>query len=136
MDEIKPLHCGISVPDMDASIAWYREMLDFTVKTDRYMSALKARVVIIDNGSFNIELFQVEDVAPLPEERRTPNLDIGTCGTKHIAFSVKDIRKFLNRLKERKVDIAMDVFPVGKNLAAFIRDNAGNLLEFIQLPDD
>ena len=30
--QLIPHHCGISVPDLDASIAWYRDMLGFSVE--------------------------------------------------------------------------------------------------------
>jgi len=30
--QLIPHHCGISVPDLEASIAWYRDMLGFSVE--------------------------------------------------------------------------------------------------------
>jgi hypothetical protein len=45
---------------------------------------------------------------------------------------VKDIRTLVAGLKACNADIAKDVFPMHTDLGAFIRDNAGNLLEFIQ----
>jgi methylmalonyl-CoA/ethylmalonyl-CoA epimerase len=132
---IKPLHVGISVPDIEASIAWYSEVLGFTLESNFYMEPIKSKVAFLKHGDFSVELFQADDAAPLPEDRRTPNLDIRTHGTKHVAFSVKDVRQFVEGLKARNADIAMDVFPVGRDFVAFIRDNAGNLLEFIQQPE-
>ncbi len=29
--QLIPHHCGISVPDLEASVAWYRDMLGFSV---------------------------------------------------------------------------------------------------------
>ena len=75
---------------------------------------------------------QIEDAAPLPEDRRHPNLDICTHGTKHIAFAVKDVHKLINSLKKRGVDIAMDVSIMENKAMAFIRDNAGNLIEIVE----
>jgi methylmalonyl-CoA/ethylmalonyl-CoA epimerase len=129
---LKPLHFGISVPDVDASIAWYSDILGFSLESDMYMEPINARVVFLRHGDFSIELFEIEGANPLPEERRLPNLDIRTHGTKHVAFAVNDIRQFVRRLKSKQVDIAMDIFPVGKDLVCFIRDNSGILLELIQ----
>ena len=132
---LRPLHLGISVPDMDESIAWYTDILRFSVLSDKYIEPIKARVAFLNHGEFSIELFEIKGAKPLPEERRIPNLDIQTHGTKHMAFAVKDIHKFVDRLKEKSVDIAMDVFPMERDLVCFIRDNSGNLLELIQTPE-
>lgn len=129
---LKPLHVGISVPDMDASIAWYRRMLGFRVVSDKYFEQLPARIVFLERGGFSIELFEVPGAAPLPADRRVPNLDIRTHGTKHVAYAVEDLRGLMGRLKSKGVDVAMDVFPMEGDLVAFIRDNTGNLLELIQ----
>ena len=129
---LKPLHLGISVPDMDESIAWYADILGFSLISDKYMEPIKARVAFLKHDDFSIELFEIAGAMPLPEERREPNLDIQTHGTKHLAFAVSEIRAFVDRLKEKNVDIAMDIFPVKEDLVCFIRDNSGNLIELIQ----
>ncbi len=69
--------------------------------------------------------------APLPEERRAPNTDLKTRGTKHLAFSVVDVDAFIEDLKTRGVDIAMQARIHGQPMA-FIRDNAGTLIEIVQ----
>ena len=130
--EIKPLHVGVSVPDVSASIAWYEEMLGFRLVFDKYIEQLPARVAFMKQGDFSIELFEVEGAAPLPADRRVPNLDIRTHGTKHVAYAVKDLKTLMESLKSKGVDVAMDLFPMEGDLVAFIRDNTGNLIELIQ----
>ena len=132
---IKPLHLGISVPSVDESIVWYTDTLGFSVVSDSFIEPIKARVAFLKHGEFSIELFEIEGAKPLPEERRIPDLDIQTHGNKHVAFQVKDIYKFVGRLKEKNVDIAMDIFPMEDDLVCFIRDNSGNLIELIQTPE-
>ena len=129
---LKPLHVGISVPDMDASIAWYEQMLGFRLVSDNYYEQLPARIAFLELGDFSIELFEVPGAAPLPDDRRVPNLDIRTHGTKHVAYAVEDLPGLMQTLKSKGVDVAMDVFPMEGDLVAFIRDNTGNLLELIQ----
>lgn len=131
---IKALHMGVSVPDMEASINWYQDMLGFTLVSDKFIPQLPARIAFLECGEFSVELFQVEGAATLPEERRTPNLDIRTHGTKHVAFAVEDLCNLMKCLKAKHVDIAFDVFPMEGDLVAFIRDNSGNLIELIQRP--
>jgi methylmalonyl-CoA/ethylmalonyl-CoA epimerase len=130
--QIIPHHCGISVPDLEASIIWYRDMLGFSVEKRLTLDVVPAKIVYMKHGEFHIELFQIEGAAPLPEDRRHPDLDICTHGNKHVAFAVKDVHKFINTLKKRGVDIAMDVNMIENKAMAFIRDNAGNLIEIVE----
>ncbi len=89
---LKPLHAGISVPDIDTSITWYRQMLGFRLVSDKYFEQLPARIAFLELGDFSIELFQVQGAAPLPDDRRVPNLDIRTHGIKHVAYIVEESR--------------------------------------------
>jgi methylmalonyl-CoA/ethylmalonyl-CoA epimerase len=88
-------------------------------------------VSFLERGKFSVELFEREGSEPLPEDRRMPNLDICTHGTKHIAYVVKDLNKSIAKLKSQNADIAMDIFHMQGSLVASIRDNAGNLIELI-----
>lgn len=133
---VKPLHVGVSVPDISASIAWYEEKLNFKLVFDQYVDQLPARIAFMKHGDFSIELFEVEGAAPLPDDRRVPNLDIRTHGTKHIAYAVTNLAALMETLKSKDVDVAMDIFPMEDDWVAFIRDNAGNLIELIQQPDN
>jgi len=129
---LKPHHCGISVPDLEASIVWYRDMLGFSLKARMTLEAVGAKIAFMKHGDFQIELFEVPGAAPLPDDRRSPNMDLRTHGTKHIAFAVKDLKRVMNTLKERGVDIALDVMDMPDGKVAFIRDNSGILIELIE----
>lgn len=128
-----PHHCGISVPDLEASIAWYRDLLGFSVEKCLTIDAISARIAFMKHGDFYIELFETKGAAPLPEGRRYPDRDIQTHGTKHLAFAVQDVHNFIDALKKRGVDIAMDVSMMEDKAMAFIRDNAGNLIEIVEV---
>ena len=41
--DLKPHHCGISVPDLETSVAWYRDMLGFSVKARLTLEAVGAQ---------------------------------------------------------------------------------------------
>jgi methylmalonyl-CoA/ethylmalonyl-CoA epimerase len=129
---LKPHHCGISVPDLEAAISWYRDMLGFSVETRMTLEAVGAKVAFIKHGDFCIELFEVAGAASLLDERRYPNEDLRTHGTKHIAFSVDDLKRVVDTIKERGVDMAMDVMDMSDGKVAFIRDNAGTLIELVE----
>jgi methylmalonyl-CoA/ethylmalonyl-CoA epimerase len=132
---IRPLHVGISVPDIEASIRWYTEVLGFTLDMNKFLPIANAQIAFLSHGDFSIELFGIPDGQPLAEERRYPNQDIRHHGTKHIAWAVEDLTSFMAELKSKNVDVAMDITPIEGDLVAFIRDNSGNLIELIQRPD-
>jgi len=132
--DIKPHHAGVSVPDLDAAIAWYGRMFGFEVEMRAYIDLIPAHVAFIRRGDFRFELFQVEGAAPLPPERREPNLDVRTHGNKHVCFGVQDVPATVRGLREKGADIVFEKVVQGTPMA-FLRDNAGNLVELIQAPD-
>lgn len=129
--EFRHHHGGISVPNLDASIRWFMSVLDFEVERQFEIAAIPAKVAMLRHGELRIELFEVPGAAPLPDERRQPNTDVRTHGNKHVAFAVRDVDSFAEELRRRGADIVfVGHHPFGSNI--FIRDNAGNLIEFVQ----
>jgi methylmalonyl-CoA/ethylmalonyl-CoA epimerase len=124
-------HIGISVPDLDASIAWYGRMFGFELEMRQHLPIIPADIAFLRRGDFRIELFQVEGAAPLPPERREPNLDLRTHGNKHLCWRLEDVPATVACLRERGADIVFEKTINGTPMA-FIRDNAGNLIELIQ----
>lgn len=131
-EDIRPLHLGISVESIEASARWYGEMLGFVLISDTYMPALESRVAFLrEPGGFELELFQHDRTHPLPPERRWPNEDIRTQGTKHICFAHPDVPALLSRLRAKGAEVVLEQEIKGKAMG-FVRDNNGVLLEFIQ----
>ena len=128
----KVLHAGISVYNMEESIEWYRKNLGFeVVKEDGYVPPLGAKIVFIGKDGFEIELFEYDQPKPIPEDRLTPNTDLQTVGTKHIAFATDDMDALKAGFVENGVDIAHEV-RMGGDAVMFVRDCNGVLIEFIQ----
>ena len=125
--ELGLAHWGISVPDLDASIAWYGEMLGFAEVRRFDIPKAGARAAIIRRGTLDIEVFEVQGASPLPPGRSIPNEDIRTHGVKHVALAVEDRQALLDYLSTRGVEV---VFRGIKG--AFILDNAGNIIELME----
>ncbi len=120
-------HWGISVPNLDESIAWYRDMLGFHEERRFAIPVARARAAIIRRGSLAIEIFEVEGASPLPPGRRIPNEDIRTHGVKHVALAVDRRQLLLDFLSTRGVNVVYRGIK-----GAFILDNAGNIIELME----
>ncbi|MFZ2997549.1 VOC family protein [Sphingobium sp.] len=126
-------HGGVSVPSLDEAIDWYGRVLGFELEKRFYIEAAKSHTAMIRKGALRFEIFEVEGAAPLPEDRRHPPRDVQTHGNKHVAFRVGDLDAFLVEMADKQADIALVVREAfGKG--CFIRDCAGNLIEFVEEP--
>jgi methylmalonyl-CoA/ethylmalonyl-CoA epimerase len=139
-------HVSISVPDIDAAISWYGEILGFEVHSRFSIEAISAQGAFLKRAAYWLELWQVGAGAQVPAQRRNPDTDLLSGGTKHMAFRVPDLQSHLLELVNRGVDIAAvqrdptepmqaEVDPAAANrrpaFAAFIRDPAGTLIELL-----
>ena len=127
-------HGGVSVPSLDAAIDWYGRVLGFEVEKRFWIEPARAHAAMVRKGPLRFEIFEVAGAAPLPDDRRHPPRDLQTHGNKHVAFRVEDLDAFLAEMAEREADVAFVVREAfGKG--CFIRDCAGNLIEFVEEPD-
>jgi methylmalonyl-CoA/ethylmalonyl-CoA epimerase len=133
---LKPHHVGISVANMDESIAWYQRHLDFELLWQNDFPEIKTKIAFLSHGDFKIELFEHYETQALAEYRQFPLTDIQYQGTKHICFILeKGIESYYEKLVTNEVDIALSLreSPPKDGLMCFIRDCTGNLIEIIQL---
>jgi methylmalonyl-CoA/ethylmalonyl-CoA epimerase len=126
-------HGAISVPDLEDSIRWYERVLGLQIERRFEIAHAHARGAMLRRGTIRVEIFEVSNAAPLPEGRRSPNTDIATHGNKHVAFSTPHLDELLQWLRHLQIEPVLKA--TGRfGTALFIRDNSGNLLEFIIPP--
>ena len=125
-------HVGISVPDLEASIRWYQDVLGFECEKRFRIEAIPASCAMIKNGPLRIELFQADKYKPMSDERRAPDTDNLTLGNKHGAFVVEDVFKLADHFRAKGVDIVWVKRMSPTQAAVFIRDNSGVILEFVE----
>jgi catechol 2,3-dioxygenase-like lactoylglutathione lyase family enzyme len=131
MAEFSFHHGGVSVPSLDEAIEWYGRVLGFEIERQFYIAAARSRTAIVRKGALRFEIFEVEGALPLPDDRRDPTRDVATHGNKHVAFRIANLDAFLSEMAEKQADIALvvrEAFGAG----CFIRDCAGNLIEFVE----
>jgi methylmalonyl-CoA/ethylmalonyl-CoA epimerase len=125
-------HVALSVPNIAESIAWYEKMLGFKGTLRNSQPGARQQIADLRRGDVTIELFQVQDAAPLPESRKNPSEDFRTHGVKHFGFEVKNLPAVLAELKAKGVKIAFEMRDTPAEAFAFISDNAGNAIELIE----
>ncbi len=126
-------HGGVSVPNLDDAIDWYGGVLGFELEKRFYIEAAKSHTAFVKKGPLRFEIFEVEGASPLPEARRHPPSDARTHGNLHVAFRIDDLEAFLKEMEEKGADIAF-VVREAFGRGCFIRDCAGNLIEFVEEP--
>jgi catechol 2,3-dioxygenase-like lactoylglutathione lyase family enzyme len=125
-------HVGISVPDLETAARWWEQMFGFKVIKRFRIEPADADVVVLAKGDLNVELFQANGAIPLPDDRRIPIKDIGTHGTKHVAFRIRNLDEFLVAVRAKGADVAVVEGRTGLGPMCFLRDPAGTLIEFVQ----
>jgi catechol 2,3-dioxygenase-like lactoylglutathione lyase family enzyme len=102
-------HAAVSVPDLEAAIAWYGEMLGFTVARRFSLPGNGALAAMLVRGPLRMEVFEPRNGEPLPEARRHPDRDVELHGNKHVAFRVDDLAKTTRWFETKGAEIAMRV---------------------------
>jgi glyoxylase I family protein len=125
-------HVAICVPDREEAIRWYSDTLGFTVATSFEIPTIGLRSAMMQGPGFWMEIHCMADSAPVPTERRDPQMDVQTLGNKYFALAVKDAERASERLKRAGVAIVgIDTAPGISRI--FISDNSGNPIELFQL---
>lgn len=127
-------HVGVSVPDIEASIRWYGEVLGFEVEKRVFLAGIPAKMAMLKNGDFRFELFESPDAKPSADDRSNPQKDILSHGTKHLSFAVADIDAMEAELRRRGANIISLRRNPDNSAFMYLSDNAGNMLEFVEQP--
>jgi len=121
---------ALSVPDIQASAAWYADTFGLRVVMP-ISKTNKTAVTVLEGGGLIVELIQHDDAVPLGQAAPTVKEDLMVHGLFKAGFIVDDFERTLDTLKAHHVDIAFGPFPARPNQRAnvIVKDNAGNLIQ-------
>lgn len=125
-------HTALSVADLDASAAWYRQMLGFEEEEREYVPPAAAAVATLRRGELRLELFRPDQPLPMDPARSDPDRDPQTLGVKHLCLGTDDLEGLAASLREKGADVALGPVRKGSCTLYYIRDNTGNLIELMQ----
>ena len=127
-------HVSLRVPDYDAALSWYRNILGLELIrewTDPELPGLQLCTLAL--GGTNLEIIGNGEPAP-----RNPVTDIpshmGQMGVVHLCLVVDDLEESMSVLRERGVEeLAGPVAVPALNMTLFlIKDASGNAIEIAQ----
>ncbi|MDG2005345.1 MAG: VOC family protein [Novosphingobium sp.] len=141
---MKMNHVGISVSNIENTLAFYREMFGMEEMTPVFpfggpdFSAIMGvenatgRMTMICKDDVRLEIFEFATPKPAP---RDPNYPVADHGYSHFGFDVEDIDEVHDKLKAAGVPIHCPVvdFPGGIR-AIYARDPDGYVFEVLQMP--
>ena len=136
-------HVAISVPDLAAGLAFYRDALGFAEVqtgdwdgdnpgTDRAigMSETSARMAMLKAPNAHIELWEYRH--PEPEDKRARPCDLGY---PHFALQVDGIQDEYDRLAAAGMEFVGPPVDFGRSSAIYGRDPFGNVIELYEIRD-
>lgn len=134
-------HVGISVSDIERSIAFYRDMLGLEQLCDVFpfggeqfetimdIPGVRGRMCMIGKGTLNLELFEFAGAKP-----KDPEHPVSDRGYSHFGVEVDDIAATYEKLRAAGARIHSPVitFMGGGMKAAYCRDPDGNVFEIME----
>ena len=117
-------HIGIAVGDLQASLAFFRDVLGLHVEASEEVVAQKVRATFVATGPSTLEFLE----ATAPDSPIAKYLEKRGAGMHHVALRVDDIEAALAHVKSRGVRLIDDRPRPGaeRALVAFIHPSAAN----------
>lgn len=140
-------HTALSVPDLERSLAFYRDLLGFEPVMDfswrdhpdldrtHRLEGTAARVVLLRAGNAMLEIFEYAAPAPRPADASRRLVDHGLT---HLCLDVDDLEAEYARLRAAGVEFHCAPVDYGTVLCTYARDPDGNVIELqeVKSPDD
>jgi catechol 2,3-dioxygenase-like lactoylglutathione lyase family enzyme len=133
-------HVGISVTDIDRSIAFYRDMFGMEQLCDVFpfggeqfeaimdIPGVTGRMCMIGKGTLQLELFEFTQAKP-----KDPEYPVSDRGYSHFGVEVDDIAATYDKLRSVDARIHCPVITFASGMkAAYCRDPDGNVFEIME----
>ena len=117
---------------LEETASWYEEQLGFEIVQRRDFPEYGTRIAFLETNGIRIELIEDQHWSPLLRPDTPQHATIQ--GVSQITFEVDDIEEAIRRVKSRPITIAWDLTVVEdlRLKEFFIRDNEGNIVQFIE----
>ena len=122
-------HIGISVPDVEAAVKFYTDVLGFEKKQDIPVGEFRWLTVVSPEEPGGPELLLEPSDNPAARAYKDSIYEQGIAAA---AFAVTDVEGEFERLKQLGVDFKMAPTEMGGTKLALFDDTCGNLIQMFQ----
>ncbi|WP_222917526.1 VOC family protein [Natrinema sp. SYSU A 869] len=139
MTDLSAHHIGITVADLEETLAFYRDVLDlsvidqFSVGGEAFADAVGVEGASADFAHLEADRTRIELVEYDPEARGSPAAGLNQPGASHVGFSVDDLEIFAESLPENVPTISEPRTTESGTTIMFLRDPEGNLIEVLEV---
>ncbi|WP_226007838.1 VOC family protein [Natrinema salinisoli] len=138
MADLSAHHVGITVSDLEETLAFYRNVLDlpvsnrFSVGGEAFAEAVDVEGASADFAHLEADGTRIELVEYEPEARGSPAAGLNQPGATHVGLSVADLEAFSESLPEDVPTISEPRTTESGTTIMFLRDPEGNLIEVLE----
>ena len=124
---------ALAVEDLEKSIAWWEEVLEFELVSRSRVEAVGADAAIVRGAGIYIELLEAPGRYRIDALFADPPNHLLPVGNKALVFETGDITKLTAELEVRDVTFVWKSVDLGPaiGVGTAIRDGEGNLISFI-----
>ena len=118
-------HIGIKASDVDKSLGFYTDILG--LERQEELEIMGKRFYFVGNDTISIEI-EAGNPGDTQADPRTQT------GLYHLAFTVDDVERLVDRLKSEGIPIALEpVSTRSDRIVAFVEDPDGVFVQLIQI---
>ncbi|SEV79765.1 VOC family protein [Natrinema salifodinae] len=138
MADLSAHHVGITVADLEETLAFYRDVLDlsvidrFSVGGQAFADAVDVAGASADFAHLEADGTRIELVEYEPEARGSPAAGLNQPGAKHVGLAVDDLDAFYEALPDDVSTISEPRTTESGTSILFLRDPEGNLIEVLE----
>ena len=135
LQAVQPRAVTISVLDLEASVRWYSQKLNFQEVQRKEYPEFKTLLAFLELNGYRVEL--IEDGNSKPGiQREDPPAHTASHSISQFSFSTTDLGSVKSELLRRDVPITWEFENAELGVKfLFIRDPDGNLIQYIQTLD-
>ncbi|MFB1065772.1 VOC family protein [Natrinema sp. H-ect4] len=138
MTALSAHHVGITVANLEETLAFYRDVLDlpvadrFSVGGEAFSDAVGVEGASAEFAHLEADGARIELVEYEPEARGSPTAGLNQPGASHVGLSVDDLESFAEALPEDVPTLSEPRTTESGTTIMFLRDPEGNLIEVLE----
>lgn len=125
---------ALIVEEMETSIEWYQDVLEFEIQNQREISEMGLKQANLKRGSIKLELIELASAIDPDEFLTDENKGKRRIGIFKVGFTIPDFDKTIDHIKESSAKLNGDVVtdPISGKKMAILLDPDGNRIQLFE----